>query len=139
MIAVVLRLKLLQSLFKHPFAPLAQFIDALAEIVHKFLSGDSAYRRIVRMERDVNQVVQTAENVDLPDFANACQEHELQVVLIGLHHSVEVVERPAVGALQFRLVVDVHYRAVILVNQDHDLSACLLVNFSDKPVESSRR
>lgn len=139
MIAVILYLELLQCFFGRPSPLLSQIFDSLLEIVLQFLGGDSADGGISRVERDVGYVVQSAEDVDLAQFAHACEEDELQAVGVGFHHAVEVMQSLAVGGHKLRMVRHVHHRTVVLVDQHHHLLAGLLENISYQLVETPVR
>ena len=102
----------------------------------QFFSRDTADTRILSRQRNILNIIQSAEYVDLAQLAHACQKHELQIFLVGLHHTVEVMKNLAVQLLQFRFVVNVDNRAVILVDKyDYRLSGTV-VNVRQKLIEA---
>lgn len=119
MIAVIVLFQASQSLFGCPSVVLAHPRNSFAKISEQLLLRDAADCCEVRVERDIPDVVQTAENVDLSELAHAREKHELQIIIVGLHHAVKIVEHTAVGRLQPVVAAYIGHRTIILIDENY--------------------
>ena len=86
------------------------------------------------VQRDVRQVVQPGEQVDLRELGDAGEEHEADVGVAGLEGAVQPAQKVAVGAGDFGRRRDVvHDRLVVLVHQHRDAAAGVRVEGLDEP------
>ena len=120
-------LQLVDCLFNGPFVGSGHSPDIILHLCQHFLFRDTADSRKLRKHGDIRQIVQFAEDAELGEFRDACEEYELQVGVTVLQGRVEVTHHIAEHG---QLGIFVHYikqRSIIFVDQDDHLLACLLV------------
>ena len=105
----------------------------------QFVIGVSADGCAAGVERDVLQVVQPGEEVDLRELAHAGQHQEADVRVAGLERPVETAEEVAVGAGDLGLAQVVEDRLVGLVHEHHDAPTVLVPQSLDQVRQTVRR
>lgn len=108
-------------LFSHGIG-LGYGLDALFEILVQIFPGNSAYIGILRQQRDVSQVVQSAEHAQFPYLRHPCQKAEPDTPVLSIQNAVETLKHTAVIFLNGRPVQIIYNRLVIFVYQNDDLA-----------------
>ncbi len=139
MITVVHRLEFgVAFLPAHP-AGFGQLRHAPVKIFFQFLLRHAADVRKTKIHRDVVEVVESAEDAHLPEFGDSREEGETDELILSLDDAVEALELAAERFHQFRGIDVVHYRLVVLIDEDHHLAPCLAVRRVDDGLEPGCR
>ena len=92
-----------------------------------------------RIQRDVDEVVETGEDAARGEPADAGKKREVHVRVAVLDDSVETTEEVADGGARLWRVQQVQHRLVVVVYQHHDALAAALVQLPDQTAEAYRR
>lgn len=102
-----------------------QFVYVIAHLRQELLIGDATHASVWLIHAHVLDVVQLAENAQLRELGDACQEHEAQHWLTILQRRVEVAHDVAEHVKALAFMHNIKQRRVILVDEHHSLLACL--------------
>ena len=125
MIAVIVLFQLTDDFVAGNLQLVSQKIKIIGHLGLHLLFTDTAEGSVWLVHADILNVVQFAENTQLRELRDACQEHETQIRVARLERAVEVPHHvPKRG--QVLLFMDhVEKRSVIFVYQYDYLSVCL--------------
>ena len=126
MISVVIVFQLFQQLFTAQPHPVRHQVYVLAHLREHLLLCYTADSGIVRVHADILDVVQLAEDTQLRELGDACQEDESQPGVAGLERAVEIAHDLAQHRQVALLVHYVQQRGVVFVNEHHYLPAGLM-------------
>ena len=82
---------------------------------------------IILVHTDICQVVKLAEDAELRELRDACEEDELEIWVGSLQWRVEIAHDIAEHRQRLLLMHHVKQRGIIFVNEYDNLLACLLV------------
>ena len=100
---------------------------------------DGVHFRVLRVQGDVDQVVEAGEQADLGELAHPGKEAETDVRVGELHGRIQAAQKVAVGAGDLGRVEPVEDRLVVLVHEDRHALAGTLVELLDQVPEAEGR
>ena len=125
MIAIIMTFQLLDGFFPAEFQFLSQFINIIAHLGQQFLLGDTADAGIRHLHTHILDVVQLAEDAELRELRDACQEHKSEQWLAIFQRTVEIAHRIAQNIEFFLLMRHIEQWCIILIDEHHSLLASL--------------
>ncbi len=110
----------------------SQTLDVGPQRGAQFLFGKAADGGKGLFKRDVRQIVDSREDAQLREFRNACDEAELDILLVGFERHVKLLHDLAHGIKRGLVMEHVKQRRVVFVDDHCHLLARFLIKSSDE-------
>ena len=136
MIAVVIGFQLFASFFVTHLCSYSQFMDVFFKTGMNFLFTDTANLSISVVHRYVHQVVQVAENTNLAELGDTCQQGKSDASVHGFQGTVESFQSTAVLILQSLVTDSLEHGLVIFINENYHPAASLFAGTADNALET---
>ena len=121
MVTVIIRFQGTQGTLRRNAEVVGQTTDILAHLLTHFLLRDATERGVLREHADILDIVQLAEDAQLRELRDTCQEYETQIRIAGFQRTIEVTHHVAKLRQLFLLMHHVQQGSVVLIDQDNHL------------------
>ena len=138
MIAVVIGFQLFASFFVTHLRSCSQFMDIFLKIGIDFFFTDSTDFCILVNHGNIPKVVQVAENTNLAELGDTCQQGKSDASVHGFQGSIESFQGAAVLVLQGFVPNSLEHGFVVFINENYHPAAGLLAGTADNALETER-
>ena len=101
-----------------------------------FLFADAADFHVAVVHGDVHQVVQIAEHADLAELGHSREQGKADAPVHGFQSSIESFQGAAVFVLQGFISDGLQHGLVVLIDENHHPTACLLACTADDTLKT---
>ena len=136
MVTVIIRFQGTQGTLRRNAEVVGQTTDTLTHMLTHLLLRDATEGGVLREHADILDIVQLAEDAQLRELRDTCQEYETQIRIAGFQRTIEVTHHVAKPRQLLLLMHHVQQGSVVLVDQDNHLLTGLGVGTFDETFQT---